>query len=208
MAKPKAAKRKIKKQEGRDKWPVYGARAKKWKNPVRVGGRVTRIEFRGKIGPLEHHRIAFLDRVISPKIETIERKGGRIVTRLSKPLLREIFKTHHKTGQVVLPKQFEPIARGMAERRAFAAIDLPAKAKRQKVSKMLERLHATGRISFKGETRVVFSRQAIAEINKILAPCGPEFMRTFRTALREETGWVRDYLHRKGEHIIKKEWKE
>lgn len=196
----RAARRKFEKEQ----WPKYGARKKKWKNPRRVDARMLALEMVASTG--SKNRRAYLDRVLGPELEKEIIKDGKKVKKLEPGLLRRIFKDHRTTRDVILPKEFEYVPLGMALRRAFASINLPDKKKRIQVAEILERMHSDGKIDFEGETSVDFSKDNVKKIGKVLKLRGNEFIENFKKCLMEETGWVREYLHLKGQRTVRHEW--
>jgi len=119
-----AGKRVISTQEGSSaaKHENYGALGRRWKNRQRAEARIMKAELRGQIGPLEHKRIQYLNQTIGKKFKVPVMEGEKVVgEKFSKALLKEAFKQHHITGEIILPKVFEKIPLEMAMRRAFAS---------------------------------------------------------------------------------------
>ena len=175
------------KKEQEKMWPIYGARTRAWKRPERADKRILTLVKNGATGLQQDKRNLYLERVIGKKARTFKK---------------------NRAGEAIIPEEFEPIPLGMAMRRAFASIELPSKPKRTAVGKILEGLHKEGKIKidFEKKTRVDFDNQAKKEIGELLSPKGDEFMECFESYLQDSTNWVKDYVHRKIQRVVKEPW--
>lgn len=200
----RAKKRWLAKQEAL--WPRYGIRARKWKNPERIDKRVLAVIKDGTIGMQLHRRNQYFERVIGKDFTVFRKKGGKMVPAgFSKKRMREAFPVDAK-GEITISKKYMYVPVGMAMRNAFASIELPPKAKRIEVSKIVEGMLEKGLISVDGKTSAAFTGEAKARIRGILAPRGNEFMALFEKYLSDSTNWVKDYVHRKTEDVLKEPW--
>jgi len=174
-------------------------------------------EISGKI-PNHGDRMEYFERFIGKKLfvtgkDGKPRLGGRIATQI-------IGKYHKKRksegdiGYIFLPKELEPVPLQKAiERSLMAMVDSKAmqgigkKLRQYEVRKAIKKLYKQGKISFEGNTNVDFTTESKENLIRALGVHGQqEFIKAFKQYLTEETGWARDYIRRKIEHVLLKPW--